>query len=130
MTSDHLPPPLETSLAVVREWLDKITAPSTNPDLDLRNLRAVLIHLLETVEQDPLIDAATDNLSDTASNYLKAVERAPRMKTKVSLTRSLNAVELAFSACYEAVKAELDQTPRHEAVRVGALAAAVDQCWR
>ena len=42
MTSEHLPPPLETSLAVVREWLDKITAASTNPDLDLRNLRAVL----------------------------------------------------------------------------------------
>ena len=33
---EHLPPPLKTSLAVVREWLDKITAPSTNPDLDLR----------------------------------------------------------------------------------------------
>ena len=47
MTSEHLPPPLESSLAVVREWLDKITAASTNPDLDLRNLRAVLIHLLE-----------------------------------------------------------------------------------
>ena len=41
------PPPLETSLAVVREWLDKITAASTYPDLDLRNLRAVLTHLLE-----------------------------------------------------------------------------------
>jgi len=65
MTSDHLPPPLETSLAVVREWLDKITAPSTNPDLDLRNLRAVLIHLFEIVEQDRVIDAATDNLSET-----------------------------------------------------------------
>src|SRR5215203_3962721 len=56
MTPEHLPPPLETSLAVVREWLDKITAPSTNPELDLRNLRAVLIHLLETVEQDPAIE--------------------------------------------------------------------------
>ena len=54
MTSEHLPPPLETSLAVVREWLDKITAASTNPDLDLRNLRAVLTHLLEIVEQDPI----------------------------------------------------------------------------
>ena len=31
---------------------------------------------------------------------------------------------------YEAVKAELDQTPRHEAVRVGALAAAAHQCLR
>src|SRR5829696_129745 len=66
-----LPPPLETSFAVVREWLDKITAASTNPDLDLRNLRAVLIHLLEIVEQDPTIDAAVDNLADAASAYLK-----------------------------------------------------------
>ena len=58
----------------------------------------MLIHLLDIVEQDPVIDAATDNLSDTASNYLKAVERAPRMKTKVSLARRLNELELAFSA--------------------------------
>src|SRR5829696_7497678 len=96
--SEHLPPPLEGSLAVVREWLDKITAASTNPDLDLRNLRAVLTHLLEIVEQDPTIDAAVDNLADAAPYYLKEVERAPRMKTKVSLTRRLNALELAFSA--------------------------------
>ena len=40
--SEQLPSSLESSLAVVREWLDKITAASTNPDLDLRNLRAVL----------------------------------------------------------------------------------------
>jgi hypothetical protein len=76
MTSEHLPPPLETSLAVVREWLDKTTVASTNPDLDLRNLRAVLIHLLEIVEHDPTIDAATDNLADAASAYLKEVELA------------------------------------------------------
>ena len=72
----HLPPPLETSLSVVREWLDKITAASTNPDLDLRNLRAVLIHLLDIVEQDPTIDAAVDTVADAASAYLKEVELA------------------------------------------------------
>jgi hypothetical protein len=98
MAPEHLPPSLEGSLAVVREWLDRITAASTNPELDLRNLRAVLIHLLEIVEQDSTIDAATDNLADAAANYLKAVERAPRMKTKVSLARRLNALELAFAA--------------------------------
>ena len=73
---EHLPPPLESSLAVVREWLDKITAASTNPDLDLRNLRAVLTYLLEVVEQDPTVDAAVDNLADAASAYLKEVELA------------------------------------------------------
>jgi len=65
--SEQLPSSLESSLAVVRQWLDKITAASTNPDLDLRNLRAVLIHLLEIVEQDSAIDAAVDSLADAAS---------------------------------------------------------------
>jgi len=37
--SEQLPSSLESSLAVVRQWLDKITAASTNSDLDLRNLR-------------------------------------------------------------------------------------------
>jgi len=45
------PSPLESSLAVVRQWLDKITAASTNPDLDLRNLRAVLIQPLKIVSR-------------------------------------------------------------------------------
>jgi len=52
MTSEHLSPALESSLAVVRQWLGKITAASTNPDLDLRNFRAVLIHLLEIAGSD------------------------------------------------------------------------------
>ena len=96
-----LPPPLETSLAVVREWLDKIAAASTNPDLDLRNLRAVLTHLLEIVEQDPTIDAAVDNLADAASAYLKEVELAAGMQTKAgdrAVARRLNTLELAFAA--------------------------------
>jgi hypothetical protein len=88
-------------LAVVREWLDKITAASTNPDLNLRNLRAVLTHLLEIVEQDPTIDAAVDNLADAASAYLKEVELAAGMQTKAgdrAVARRLNTLELAFAA--------------------------------
>ena len=85
MTSEHLPPPLESSLAVVREWLDKITAASTNPELDLRNLRAVLTHLPEIVEQDPTIDAAVDNLADAASAYLKEVELAAGHRDDVQI---------------------------------------------
>ena len=62
MASEHLPPQLEGCVSVVRQGLDKITAASTNPDLDLRNFRAVLTHLLEIVEQDPTIDAAWTTL--------------------------------------------------------------------
>jgi len=48
------------------------------------------------------------------------------------VVRGATVVRLQFLASefYEAVKAELDQTPRHQAVRVHALAAAVRQCLR
>jgi hypothetical protein len=101
VASEHLPPQLEACVTVVRQWLDKITAASTNPDLDLRNLRAVLTHLLEIVEQDPTIDAAVDNLADAASAYLKEVELAAGMQTKAgdrAVARRLNALEIAFAA--------------------------------
>src|SRR5215207_8986867 len=93
MASEHHPPQLESCVSVVRQWLDKITAASTNPDLDLRNLRAVLTHLLE---KDPTIDAAVDNLADAASAYLKEVELAAGMQTKAgdrAVARRLNALE-------------------------------------
>src|SRR5829696_3592995 len=96
--SEHLPPQLDGCVSVVRQWLDKITAASTNPDLDLRNLRAVLTHLLE---KDPTIDAAVDNLADAASAYLKEVELAAGMQTKAgdrAVARRLNALEIAFAA--------------------------------
>jgi hypothetical protein len=53
-----------------------------------------------------------------------------RMAQEVVRGASVMRLQFLASEFYEAVKAELDQTPRHEAVRVGALAAAVDQCWR
>ena len=48
------------------------------------------------------------------------------------VVRGASVVQLQFLASefYEALKAELDQTPRHEAARVGALAAAAHQCLR
>jgi hypothetical protein len=46
--------------------------------------------------------------------------------------RGASVVRLQFLASefYEGVKAELDQTPRHEAAKVDALAAAAHQCLR
>src|SRR5215218_8120029 len=48
------------------------------------------------------------------------------------VVRGASVVQLQFLASefYEALKAELEQTPRHEAVRAGSLAAAADQCRR
>ena len=53
-----------------------------------------------------------------------------RMAQEVVRGGSVMRLQFLASEFYEAVKAELDQTPRHEAGRVGALAAAADQCRR
>jgi hypothetical protein len=53
-----------------------------------------------------------------------------RMAKEVVSGGSLVQLQLLASHFYEAVKAELDQTPRHEAGKAGALAAAADQCRR
>jgi hypothetical protein len=53
-----------------------------------------------------------------------------RMAKEVVSGGSLVQLQLLASQFYEAVKAELDQTPRHEAEKAGALAAAVEQCRR
>jgi hypothetical protein len=39
-------------------------------------------------------------------------------------------LQLLASQFYEAVRAELDKTPRHEGAKAGALTAAADQCRR
>jgi hypothetical protein len=103
---EHLPPTLESSLLVVRQWLTKITSGSSNPELDLRNLRAVLIHLLEIIEPDAAIDAAVDALSGAAAAYLEEVERAAVMQTQAgdrAVARRLNALEVAFSGVRRAL---------------------------
>ena len=53
-----------------------------------------------------------------------------RMAQEVVRGASVMRLQFLASEFYEAVKAELDQTPRHEAVRVHALAAAAYQCLR
>jgi hypothetical protein len=93
-------PGIEALLAVIRQWLDKITAASTNPELDLRNLRAVLINLKGIIEPDPGIEEAVDRLSEAASAYLEEVVRAAVMQTEAgdrAVARRLNAVEMAFA---------------------------------
>jgi len=53
-----------------------------------------------------------------------------RMAQEVVTGGRLVRLQLLASQFYEGVKAELDQTPRHEAAKVSALAAAADQCRR
>jgi hypothetical protein len=95
----RISPGIEALLAVLRQWLDKITA-STNPELDLRNLRAVLINPKGIIEPDPGIEEAVNRLSEAASAYLEEVERAAVMQTEAgdrAVARRLNAVEMAFA---------------------------------
>ena len=82
MDGSPVSPPPEAKLSEVRQWLDRLTAASLNPGLDLRNLRAVLMDLLDSVEHDPSIDAAVDALSEAAGAYLEEVERAAAMQTE------------------------------------------------
>ena len=74
--------PLEAKLSEVRQCLDRLTAASWNPGLDLRNLRAVLMDLLDSVEHDAAIDAVVDELTEAAAAYLEEVERAAAMQTE------------------------------------------------
>jgi hypothetical protein len=53
-----------------------------------------------------------------------------RMAREVVTRASAVRLQLMASQFYEALKLELERTPRHEARKVGALAAAVDQCRR
>jgi hypothetical protein len=63
-----LPEALESGLALVQEWLVKI-AGGENPELDLRNLRAVLLDLLQLFGRDPTITAAVDEVFEAALAY-------------------------------------------------------------
>jgi hypothetical protein len=53
-----------------------------------------------------------------------------RMAQEVVAGANIVRLQLLASHFYEAVKAELDRTPRHDPTKVGALAAAADQCRR
>jgi hypothetical protein len=69
-SGDHtqLPAPLEGALDLVREWLVNI-ARGENPELDLRNLRAVLLNLRELAEPDSNISEAVDEVFEAALAY-------------------------------------------------------------
>jgi hypothetical protein len=78
----RLPAVLETSLAMVREWLVR-AAGAQNPKLDLRRkLGAVLINLLEVVEEDTAIISAVNQIYAAATAYQEQVNRASRVRSE------------------------------------------------
>ena len=69
---------------------------------------------------------------ETVSRALSKLGNDVVARMAQEVVRGSGVVRLQFLASefYEAVKAELDQTPPQEAIRVCALAAAADQCRR
>jgi hypothetical protein len=66
--SGRLPETLETRVALVHDWLVRI-ARGENPEVDLRNFRAVLLGLLDMAERDSRITAAVDEIFEAALAY-------------------------------------------------------------
>jgi hypothetical protein len=83
-----LPAVLETSLALVREWLVRV-AGGSNLGLDVRNLRAVLINLLESIQEDAAISMAIDEVYSAALAYQEELNRAARLNTDQAYMRAL-----------------------------------------
>jgi hypothetical protein len=64
----HLPEALENELARVNEGLVKI-ARGENPEIDLRNLRAVLLNVRDMTRRDASVTAAVDEVFEAALAY-------------------------------------------------------------
>jgi hypothetical protein len=78
-----LPPRLESELGLVQQWLVNI-ARGENPDLDLRNLRAVLLNVLEMVEAGSSITEAVDEVFEAALAYQGEFAHAAKAGTDVT----------------------------------------------
>ena len=57
---------LEESLEFIQRALDRIRA-GDNADAELHNVRAYLVNVLELVERDPGVEAASDDLYQVAT---------------------------------------------------------------
>jgi hypothetical protein len=78
-----LPPQLERELGLVHQWLVKI-ARGENPELDLRNLRAVLLNVLEMVKADSSITEAVDKVFEAALAYQGEFAHAAKAGTEMA----------------------------------------------
>ncbi len=104
---------LESSLGLVNEWLGRIVAGNA-PDLDLRNLRATLMNVLDLVEEDDQINRASDAVYAAAVAFREEVARAAASQTKAA-DRALGKREQAMEAALAALRRAL-QTAQPSAV--------------
>jgi hypothetical protein len=100
-----LPEAVESHLALVHEWLVRI-AQGENPELDRRNLRAVLLKLREMAGRDSAIMAAIDEVFEGALAYQAEFAHAVKAGTDAAydfllldaarMERSLEALRAAL----------------------------------
>src|SRR3954466_1907909 len=69
---------LEETLGFIQRALDRIQAGEA-VEPELRNVRAYLLNILERVDPDPVIEAASDDLYDVAKQCSGGPDRGARM---------------------------------------------------
>ena len=74
---------LEETLGLVQRALDRIRA-GDNAENELHNVRAYLVNILELVERDPGIEAASDDLYQVAAVLVEGTDKSPRMSRLLS----------------------------------------------
>lgn len=92
ISADRLAPVVEAQLALAHERLITIGAGPTC-ELDLKNLRAFLVNILELVAPDDAIDRAVDEVY-AAAVELQAAHRRPAPST---LLRRARAADRAYA---------------------------------
>jgi hypothetical protein len=65
-------------LGFIQRALDRIRA-GEDAEVELHNVRAYLLNILELVERDPGIEAASDDLYAVAKELASGPDRGPRM---------------------------------------------------
>src|SRR3954452_11056220 len=69
---------LEETLGFIQRALDRIVA-GEDLDAELHNVRAYLVNVLELVERDPGIEAASDDLYQVAATLAEGTDKGTRM---------------------------------------------------
>src|SRR3954452_22245408 len=69
---------LEETLGFIQRALDRIVA-GEDLDAELHNVRAYLVNVLELVERDPGIEAASDDLYAVAKALTDGTDKSTRM---------------------------------------------------
>jgi hypothetical protein len=70
---------LHETLGFVRRALDRIHA-GEGAEAELHNVRAYLVNVLDLVERDPGIEAASDDLYAVAQRLAEGNDKGPRMR--------------------------------------------------